>query len=178
MRLQSLPRPCSVSCHSRTLQSQKYHTRKVFSKFVKCSCPAVICMQRSCNCYRSSPSFRCRRRSGCCPCLCNETLSIIIHHLRYDTWLVGFLIISLSCLRSYEPVCGWRSVSRVQLRSLMLTWRQLAAAACWVWCCAAAVSEGWLQQVETTFCLMELGNLLKGSKRSLVLSNEMTDLNN
>lgn len=39
-----------------------------------CGCTHFPC-KKSRDCYRSSPSFRCRRRSGCRPCLCNETPS-------------------------------------------------------------------------------------------------------
>lgn len=50
----------------------------------------MISLWRSCKCYRSSPSFRRRRRSGYCPRLCNETPPINTQHLSYDPQIFGF----------------------------------------------------------------------------------------
>lgn len=48
----------------------------------------------------------------------------------------------------YKRVCVWTiqflpcAATVIASVDLMLTWRQLAGAACWVWCCAGVVSEG------------------------------------
>lgn len=52
----------------------------------------------------------------------------------------------------------------------MPTWRQLAVAASWVWCCAVVLSEGCLHQI-ATFGQRELGALLGEPERRLLVSN-------
>lgn len=122
-----------------------------------CGCTHFPC-KKSRDCYRSSPGFRCRRRSGCRPCLCNETPSNN-HLLRSDALYrlkmqfkarqkrldngsyLSLTIWLFHSICSFLNILNYRSVF-VDNGSTMLTWRQLAAAAGWVWCRDVAVLEG------------------------------------
>lgn len=89
----------------------------------------------------------------------NDTSPVNIHRLGRDCWIYLFIFVNL-----------------LAVIGSMLTWRHPAEPAAWVWCCAPAVWDGRLQQVKTTFCLMEAEHLLQESERSLERSNEMTEL--
>lgn len=68
-------------------------------------------------------------------------------------------------ISSFLNILNCRSVF-VHNGSTMLTWRQLAAAAGWVWWRDVVVLEGSWSRVKTTFCLTDLGNLLGEMEKS------------